>query len=101
MKKKAVLTLSRKADGYPTDITFAGTDEVFDGAENPIIYRRTYKIDFECYFNLRSFPFDTQECSMELGIPAQYERMVKLVGKDIQFLGSTNLAQFQVKCYTN
>ena len=28
---------------------------------NPMLYRRTYSTKFDCLFNLRSYPFDTQE----------------------------------------
>ena len=48
----------------------------------------------------RAFPFDTQECLMELGVPAQYVRMVKMVGSNIDFLGSPELAQFEVRGLT-
>ena len=67
------------------------------GSDNPFIYGRTYSIELECDFNLRYYPFDTQECFIELGVPVALESKVELEADDIMFNGTTDLPQFQVQ----
>lgn len=33
---------------------------IFRGTANPVLYRRHYSAEFECQFDLQSYPFDTQ-----------------------------------------
>ena len=39
---------------------------LFSGSENPLVYQRKYQQRFYCTFDFRWYPFDTQECSIEL-----------------------------------
>ena len=39
---------------------------LFSGSENPLVYQRKYQQRFYCTFNFRWYPFDTQECSIDL-----------------------------------
>ena len=47
------------------NITRAGIEEVdeaeiFEGAENRLTMNQTYTLEFQCYYELRRYPFDTQ-----------------------------------------
>ncbi len=37
-------------------------NEIFDGAENPLVYTRVYALVLQCNFELKWYPFDYQEC---------------------------------------
>ena len=39
---------------------------LYTGSENPLVYQRKYQQRFYCTFNFRWYPFDTQECSIDL-----------------------------------
>ena len=39
---------------------------LYSGSENPLVYQRKYQQRFYCTFNFRWYPFDTQECSIDL-----------------------------------
>ena len=69
MDEKADLIVRKEGFGDPTSQREMITAEVYKGAENPIFYSRTYSTKFECDFQLQSYPFDTQECIMELNVP--------------------------------
>ena len=43
-----------------------GSMLLFSGSENPLVYQRKYQQRFYCTFNFRWYPFDTQECSIDL-----------------------------------
>ena len=63
---KASIIVEREGKGHPNELTALTAAELFYGHENPFHYSRTYSTKFECNFNLRSYPFDTQECVMDL-----------------------------------
>ena len=69
MDVKADLIVRKEGEGYQTSQREMISAEVFKGSENPIFYSRTYSTKFSCDFQLQSYPFDTQECIMELNVP--------------------------------
>ena len=40
--------------------------EIFKGIENKLILKQTYTHEFQCVFNLQNYPFDQQECSIDI-----------------------------------
>lgn len=41
-------------------------DYLYLGSENPIIYKNTYELDFNCFYDLTNYPFDYQNCNIEV-----------------------------------
>jgi len=58
--------LRRDGNPTPSPITSAHENEVFEGSENPILYFRTYQLELDCSFDLKSYPFDFQFCRLEV-----------------------------------
>ena len=71
--------------------------QVFNGEENPFVFERSYSTDLECDFDLRNFPFDTQECFIELRVPLALTNKVELKAKKIGFENRIDLTQFHVQ----
>ena len=88
-----------RKEGNSSSNAFQDIDaaEVYDASENPFVYDRSYSIDLECDFNLRSYPFDTQECFIELGIPIALQDKVELMANTISYNGLADLPQFVVQ----
>ena len=101
LDKKASLVVRKEGEGTGNDNEHLDAAEVYDGSENPFVYNRVYSVELECDFNLRSYPFDTQECFIELGVPFALKSKVELEGNSISFNGSTDLPQFEVKAALN
>ena len=40
----------------------------YDGAENDLVLKRVYTIEFLCEFSMQNYPFDVQKCDMLLKI---------------------------------
>ena len=40
--------------------------EIFKGKENRLILKQTYTHEFQCVFGLQNYPFDQQECSIDI-----------------------------------
>ena len=89
----ALLIVNKEeAEGFPSTPRELDAAEVFLGELNPILYATK----FDCSFNLRSYPFDTQECMMQLVVPKYHEELVELVATNMSYLGPTELSQFEV-----
>ena len=41
-------------------------DETFEGLTNPIVYNRAYDLGFNCDFDLKKYPFDYQNCFIDV-----------------------------------
>ena len=70
LDSKALLIVHREGEAWLSPYEDKSTAEIYSGAENPFFYSRTYSTKFECDFQLQSYPFDTQECTMELVVPS-------------------------------
>ena len=73
--------------------------EVYNGNVNPFVYKRSSSLQLECDFDLRSYPFDTQECFIELGVPFDLRNKVELKAKMFSFKEKIELAQFDVQSF--
>ena len=91
---KSSIIVKREGDGFPNDFTDLVAAELFYGYDNPFLYSRTYATKFECNYNLRTYPFDTQECIMELKVPDS--QRVNITAHKIKYTGSQDLPQFEV-----
>ena len=92
VKKNGDLTMSSAYSLHET--------AYFSGMENPIFYSREFNEKFKCSFNLRYFPFDTQNCFIALTAGNKVRNFIKLVGKSLDFTGNTKLATFHVINWT-
>ena len=97
LDEKASIIVRREGEGKPNELTALTAAEIFLGHENPFHYRRTYSTKFECKFNLRSYPFDTQECLMDLRVPSSQTDEVNLTAYHIRYTGPKDLPQFTVE----
>ena len=90
------IKVERLADGEPSSFLERISSEIFEGVANPIQYERTYSLKFECDFQLQSYPFDTQECTMELAPLAADMDIIDLVPEAIKYQGADDLPQFRI-----
>ena len=91
------LVVRKEANNTYNSLEDLEAAELFSGEENPFVYERSYSEDLECDFDLRSYPFDTQECFIELGVPFALKTKVELKAEDILFKEKVDLAQFLVQ----
>ena len=71
--------------------------DLFPGQENPLTFQRTYNIPFTCHYHLAWFPFDTQECSMELRPRGNSGLYVFLHALRFRYLGQVDMPHYYVK----
>ena len=70
--------------------------DIYYGERNPIVYQRIFTTPFLCEFDLRNFPFDTQQCTMELKVAESEDSYVELFPAEFELSGSRELNQFDI-----
>ena len=94
------LFIVKEGKGHENSLGDIDNAELFLGEENPFDYKRSYSFDLECSFNLQSYPFDSQQCLIELRVPFAMRESVKLEANKIYFdtvVGTqVDLPQFEV-----
>lgn len=80
-------------------LVFLPTDMLYPGSENEMTITQHYTATFTCSFELYSYPFDTQTCSIDLTFPPDYEGYVQFSVDegDIKYTGKKTLSLFVVK----
>ena len=63
----------------PNELNEIEEDYLFDGSENAMRLERYYNIRLHCDYKLRAYPFDTQNCPVELEIPARLQPQMRLI----------------------
>ena len=94
---KAVILAKKHEEKDETDCCKSlRNSEIFYGDRNPIVYQRIYTTKFLCNFNLRNFPFDTHQCTIELTVAESQRSSVELFPADFLFSAPTELSQFEI-----
>ena len=61
---------------------------LFHGNENDLQLNGQYETIFKCLFKLKRFPFDTQNCTINLKIPNEIRNYTRLISKNLNFTGT-------------
>ena len=79
--------IQRKGKGSPNPITDLYEGQRFKGDENDIILTSLQEGHLFCLYELSKFPFDTQECSIDLHIPIEIRNYITLEPKKLIYSG--------------
>jgi hypothetical protein len=70
--KFSTLTVLQNGTGLQITNEHLQENIKYNGSENFLIFSRTYLMDFGCEFELHSYPFDSQTCSIQVIIFNKY-----------------------------
>ena len=90
----AKVTISKEGTSTPSDVTSVDEIDIFDGSENKVYFDRGFTKTVECIYQLQLYPFDTQECTLNLQVGEYEATMINLVPKSIYMKSQTLLTQF-------
>ena len=74
----AKVTISKEGAFSLSDETVVDEINVFKGSENKIIFDMVYAKTLKCIYELQLYPFDTQECMVNLEV-GKYERKIMTI----------------------
>ena len=60
------------------DISEIHEDYLYEGRQNPLVLSRSYTVTLTCRFELQLYPFDHQECPIELEVPFEHATHMKI-----------------------
>ncbi len=58
------MTIVRKGSFSISPLSDTHNNHVYGGIDNDVVLTRADTIEFTCEYNMGSYPFDTQKCSM-------------------------------------
>ena len=70
---------------------------LFSGSQNPLVYSRSYFMEFTQDFDLKFYPFDKQLVRVEIGTT---QSVIKLMPKLIDYVGTINSHRFTVQSWS-
>ena len=62
--RKSILAVQRNGTAYTSPLEDIQNDHIYFGSENVLVLSQTYTTSFTCKFDMGSYPFDVQKCSM-------------------------------------
>ena len=77
----------RQGEPENNDISELNEGWIFKGAENELRLVAKDEPTFRCSFNLSRFPFDVQECSIDISIPKENRDYLTLIPIKVEYLG--------------
>ena len=90
----AKVTISKEGVFVSADETVVDEVNVFKGSENQISFDKIYTKTLKCIYQLQLYPFDTQECSVNLEV-GKYERSIMMIlPQAIEMKSETLLSQY-------
>ena len=92
-------SIKRVEQGTIIDRTVNEDIEVFSGEDNEITFSRVYSIKFDCEYQMAWYPFDIQNCSIEMVFDGVLDNYADLRVGSLKFSGERELTQYFVREY--
>ena len=92
----AKITISREGSHRLSDETVVDEIEIFKGSENKVNFEKGFTKTLRCIYQLQLYPFDTQECTVNLRIGEYETQFIEIIPKAIEMKEETLLTQFLI-----
>ena len=90
----AKVTISKEGPFSLSDETVVDEINVFKGSENKIIFDMVYTKTLKCIYELQLYPFDTQECMVNLEVGKYERKIMTILPKSLEMMSETLLSQY-------
>ena len=70
---------------------------IFQGSENHFQTSRVYNVEWNCDYDMRWYPFDTQTCRMTFTTDRSSAEFIDLGIQDMKYLGPKDLTQYFIR----
>ena len=89
-----VVSIEKEDKGTYPDVTYVNDGFRYLGSENSLVLKALHIKDFQCNFNFRTYPFDTQDCYIQLKIPERYKDHLSLIAGSVNYSVDMSMAQY-------
>ena len=83
----------------PVGVAEIDNTNIYAGDLNKHYLRKEFSTVWTCEFNMKWYPFDTQECKMQYKIVNKYSDFAALVPENLSYVGPKDLTEYTVKGY--
>ena len=94
---KSTIKILKEGEGKVNGPQDTENKYIFKGDENSIEYKRFYSQEFECEFGLQWYPFDTQNCHLDIVPSTDLRDVIKFVNDKFIYEGPLDLTEYNVK----
>ena len=94
---KSSIKILKEGEGKVNGAQDTENKYIFKGDENSIQYKRFYSQEFECEFALHWYPFDTQNCHLDIVPSTDMQDVIKFVTDKFTYKGPLDLTEYTVK----
>ena len=91
-----IVTVERKGEFVKSGKGVVHEILIFEGKENPLTYERAFRKVFQCQYDMRMYPFDSQTCFIDIILRRSAEKFVDIIPEMIDMRGDVELLQYQV-----
>ena len=77
----------RQSEPKPNDVSIINEGNQFSGEENELFLAAKDELIFKCTFDLSRFPFDYQNCSIDLKLPIELKNYITLISNGVEYRG--------------
>ena len=106
--------VKKEGDFSRSDLSSVDETEIFKGGENSLIMEQTYTHEFQCVYNLRYYPFDTQVscffsvkrltitsicfqmCKISMGLRDIHNETIALIPEQLRMMQDPEMSCFSV-----
>ena len=79
------------------DMASSNNVYLFRGSENKMEISQVYDVYFICQYDMRNYPFDTQQCSVDIVLTAVHDNFCKLNVQNFSYTGDLDLRQYFIR----
>ena len=96
---QAGVMLSPYTNRIRQDLANHMEDNTFKGSECPLLIKERFKVEYNCNFNLKKFPFDRQRCVLLMKMKIHLSSRLSLAGDSFApwiYDGSSTVYEFEI-----
>ena len=79
------------------DMSIDNNVNIFKGSDNKLEISQVYDIQFICQYDMMLYPFDTQECFVDMILTEIQDNFCRLNVKNFLYTGNLNLRQYVIR----
>ena len=93
---KTRVIVDRKGNGILTGLETIDETEIFEGNGNSLVMAQTYTHKFQCIYDLKKYPFDTQSCSIKMAVGPLDWTSVRLIPDQLHMNQTLDMPIFKI-----